>query len=156
MDVRMKFKNPITWPRKWLKIDKQVQQNLCFWCSRLELYGRDVVLPRPCMWKRSQASFKCNKYSTNKRKKAFTGAMERNPWVEEKEKKARCLWWSIQANIKLQCIFWVNESSRTQIFWREVLSEEWEEGGISFRAKRATPKVVYHSVSTQKCPDFLG
>ena len=102
MDVRMKFKNPITWPRKWLKIDKQVQQNLCFWCSRLELYGRDVVLPRPCMWGRSQASFKCNKYSTNKRKKSFTGALERNPGVEEKEKKARCLWWSIQAN-QIKC-----------------------------------------------------
>ena len=51
---------------------------------------------------RSQASFKCNKYSTNKRKKVFKGAMERNPGVEEKEKKARCLWWSIQVNIKYQ------------------------------------------------------
>ena len=38
----------------------------------------------------------------NKRKKVFKGAMERNPGVEEKEKKARCLWWSIQANIKYQ------------------------------------------------------
>ena len=27
----------------------------------------------------------------NKRKKVFKGAMERNPGVEEKEKKARCL-----------------------------------------------------------------
>ena len=105
---------------------------------------------------RSQASFKCNKYSTNKRKKVFKGAMERNPGVEEKEKKARCLWWSIQVNITIPCIFWVNGSLWTQIFWREVISEEWEEGGISFRAKRATPKVVYHSVSTRKCPDFSG
>ena len=53
-------------------------------------------------WERSQASFKCNKYSTNKRKKVFKGAMERNPGVEEKEKKARCLWWSITVNIKYQ------------------------------------------------------
>ena len=59
------------------------------------------------------------------------------------------------SNIKIKYIFWVNGSSRTQIFWREVISEEWEEGGISFRAKRATPKVVYHSGSTRKCPDFF-
>ena len=38
----------------------------------------------------------------NKWKKVFKGAMERNPGVEEKEKKARCLWWSIQVNIKYQ------------------------------------------------------
>ena len=52
MDQRMKLKNPKTWLRKWLKIDKQVQQNLlnlikiCFWCSRVEVYGRD--LPPRC------------------------------------------------------------------------------------------------------------
>ena len=95
----------------------------------------------------------------NKRKKVFKGAMERNPGVEEKEKKARCLWWSIQANIKYQnTMYFLSERiiKNTKIFWREVISEEWEEGGISFRAKRATPKVVYHSVSTRKCPDFSG
>ena len=52
MDHRMKLKYPKTWLRKWLRIDKQVQQNLlylikiCFWCSRVEpsheVYGHDL------------------------------------------------------------------------------------------------------------------
>ena len=102
MDQRMKLKNPKTWLRKWLKIDKQVQQNLlnlikiCFWCSRVEVYGRDLpprcyIAPPMQAEKEVKQVLNVTNIQPNKRKKVFKGAMERNPGVEEKEKKARCL-----------------------------------------------------------------